>query len=64
MIGVDPNSTDIFGPASSRNGDEACAELGQPELDPLKAIWNCRAPPRQVVSLFASGHIDAVSDIA
>lgn len=23
------------------NGDEACAELGRPEIDPLKAIWNC-----------------------
>ena len=51
-------------PALRINGDEACGELGRPEKDPLKAIWNCRAPPRQVVSLFASGHIDAVSDIA
>ena len=64
MIGVDPNSTEIFGPASSHNGDEACTELGRPELDPLEAIWNCRAAPSQIVSLFASRHIDAVSDIA
>ncbi len=45
-------------------GDKACAELGQPEIDPLKAIWNCRALPRQVVSLFASGHNDVVSHLA
>lgn len=44
--------------------DEHCAELGQPEIDPLKAIWNCRALPRQVVSLFASGHNDVVPDLA